>query len=431
MGVEGTRASRRTALPAVRLDVAWAHALREALVAFAISRALVLVSGALAAELLGQSGRAPGFDPAGVTHPFGGLGDALVAPMARWDTVWFLAIADGGYGDDPARPAFFPLYPLLAKAVGAPLGSSLVGGILISWAAFLVALAVLHRLAMVELGDARAARYAVLACALFPTAFFHTAVYSEGLFLALSIGAVYAARQGAWAWAGALGALAAGTRSAGVLLVVPLALLHLRARREAGLPPLGRRPSEHRPLLAVALVPVGMLAFCGWFALTGGDVRAPVDAQQVWFREFAGPFVGLWDGTVAAVQGARQLLSGARDPVYFTAAGGDPFVVAQENLVLLAFLLACVPAIVGVLRRLPVAYGAYVVAALALPLSTPVAPQPLMSTPRFLAVLFPLYLWAGLRLARASARTATLALGASAILLCVLTARFATWHWVA
>ncbi len=415
----------------MRLDAAWALAFREAAFAFVVSRALVLLSGILASSVLGHSARAPAFDPAGITHPFGAFGDELVAPMARWDTVWFLAIADGGYGDDPARPAFFPLYPLLARAVGSPLGSSLVGGIVVSWVAYLVALAVLHRLATVELGDARAARYAVLACGLFPMAFFHTAVYSEGLFLALSIGAVYAGRQGSWAWAGALGALAAGTRSAGVLLVVPLALLHLRARREAGLPLVRGPLRAHVPLVAVALVPVGMLAFCGWFALTGGEARAPLDAQQVWFREFSGPFVGVWDGWVAAYQGARQLLSGAREPVYFAQAGGDPFVVAQENLVLFAFLLACVPAIVGVVRRLPLAYGAYVVAALALPLSTPVAPQPLMSTPRFLAVLFPLYLWAGGWLAGRSPRAAAIVLGISAALLCFFTARFATWHFVA
>ena len=45
------------------------------------------------------------------------------------------------------------------------------------------------------------------------------------------------------------------------------------------------------------------------------------------------------------------------------------------------------------LRRLPLAYGAYVLAALALPLSYPVSAQPLMSLPRFLLVLFPLGIW--------------------------------------
>ena len=72
---------------------------------------------------------------------------------------------------------------------------------------------------------------------------------------------------------------------------------------------------------------------------------------------------------------------------------------AEHNLVLFAFLLAAVPMVIGVLRRLPLAYGAYVLAALALPLSYPVAPQPLMSLPRFLLVLFPLFMWLGAWLA--------------------------------
>ena len=79
----------------------------------------------------------------------------------------------------------------------------------------------------------------------------------------------------------------------------------------------------------------------------------------------------------------------------------------------------------SVLRRLPLAYGAYTVAALALPLSFAVAPQPLMSLPRFLAVLFPIFMWLGTR------RGYKLLLVASALLLCLLTARYATWHWVA
>jgi hypothetical protein len=85
---------------------------------------------------------------------------------------------------------------------------------------------------------------------------------------------------------------------------------------------------------------------------------------------------------------------------------------------------------VGVVRRLPAAYGAYVVAALALPLSFPVGPQPLMSLPRFLAVLFPLFMWLALALGeRVVLRRVVVAV--STLGLVVFTARYATWHWVA
>ena len=88
------------------------------------------------------------------------------------------------------------------------------------------------------------------------------------------------------------------------------------------------------------------------------------------------------------------------------------------------------PAIVGVLRTLPFAYGAYVIVALAMPLSYPVAAQPLMSLPRFELVLFPLQMWfAGWLAARPRARAPAIVM--SALLLVLFTAAFATWHWVA
>jgi len=144
----------------------------------------------------------------------------------------------------------------------------------------------------------------------------------------------------------------------------------------------------------------------------------------------AGPFVGVWDGALAAFDGARQLLSFQRQHVFFTAAGGDPFVEAGHNLMLFAFLAAAVPMTVGVLRRLPPAYGAYVLAALALPLSYPVTPQPLMSLPRFLLVLFPLNMWLAAWLA-ARPRARMPALVVSAALMAFFVGQFATWHWVA
>ena len=58
----------------------------------------------------------------------------------------------------------------------------------------------------------------------------------------------------------------------------------------------------------------------------------------------------------------RQLVSGSRETVYFEHAGGDPFRVAAINLMLFGFLCFGLVATVGVLRRLPFAYGAYVVA---------------------------------------------------------------------
>jgi hypothetical protein len=116
--------------------------------------------------------------------------------------------------------------------------------------------------------------------------------------------------------------------------------------------------------------------------------------------------------------------------VYFTKAGGDPYVNAYHNLELFGTLLAVVPAVVGTLRRLPVLYGLYVVVALALPLTWPVEPQPLMSLPRFVLVLFPLFMWLGWWSARGRVRAYVV--GAVFLALqCWAVAEFATWHFVA
>ncbi len=417
MTPDGTPATARPPV-AARVRAALATpAWRDALTALAASRLLVVVAGMVAAVVFGFSARAEDFDPAGLTIGLGSVGDVVAAPFARWDTVWFLAIAGDGY-DGGARAAFFPLYPLLVGAVGTVLGSDLIAGVVVSLVAFTGALVALHRLVALDFGD-RVARGAVLAVAFFPMSFFLSAVYSEALYLALSVGAFLAARSGRWAWVGLLGGCAAATRSAGIVLLLPLFIVWWKQRE--------RRTAD---LAWLALVPAGLLAYVAGLEIAGLDPLAPFDAQEVWFRSFAGPFVGAWDGAVAAFQGSRQLLSGAREPVYFTAAGGDPYLAARHNIELFAWLVLLLPAVVGVLRRLPIEYGAYLVAALALPLSYPVAPQPLMSFPRFACVLFPLAIWAALWCDGHRWRGRVL-LGAGAVGLAVYTGIFATWHWTA
>ena len=55
---------------------------------------------------------------------------------------------------------------------------------------------------------------------------------------------------------------------------------------------------------------------------------------------------------------------------------------------------------------------------------------PLMSIPRFLAVLFPLFMWLAL-VCRRRARARPVVLVLLGLGLVAFTARYATWHWVA
>ena len=437
-------------------------ALRESWRGLWCSRLLVWTAAVGTLVAFGFGPVRTAFDPPGTTRGFGWLGDLLAAPAARWDSAWYLVIAHYGYRPDlgaftSSRAAFFPLYPLGLRAIswfGVP---AVLAGVLLSVAALALALYGIHRLTTLELsrgvgvqpsiaGDRapEAARLAVLLTAFAPMAFFFSAVYSESLYLALSVGLFWSARQGRWMWVGALGALAGATRSTGLLLALPAVMIYLYGPREDRAPDAiaSRRASAsrrsrlrpryrlRRDALWLALLPAGVILYGAYLWLAGGDALTPFQAQDVWGRHFAGPYVGAWDGLRAGFDGARQLLSLQQQHRYFASGSGSPFVSAEHNLVLLAFLLAAIPAIIGVLGRLPLAYGAYVIAALALPLSDPVSSQPLMSLPRFLVVLFPLSIWAGAWLSEhPRARRPTLL--ASGALMALFVAEFATWHWVA
>jgi Mannosyltransferase (PIG-V) len=419
------------------------------------SRFVVFSSGVLGVLAFRRAPDTHGFDPANLTAPFGYFGNLLAAPFARWDSVWYLAIAQGGYGHQKSRTAFFPLYPMMLRGLGLVIGSDLIAGVVISLVCFGIALTLLYELVCLEL-DHEHARVTVMLIAFCPMAYFFSAVYSESLYLALSVGCILSARRGRWATAGLLGGFAAASRNSGIMLFVPVVLLYLygprddalrRENRPQGdysqgnlrrgrLEVVGRTCRRGLPryritpqLLWALLIPIGLGLYVAWLAWKTGDGLAPFRAQQVWFRSFAGPFGGVWTGAVAAWDGLRQLLHGPAPPVYFSKAGGNPLTVAGQNLMLFAFLVLGAVALVGTFRMLPVAYGGYCLASLAMPLSYPVSPQPLASLPRYEVVLFPLFIW-GAKLV-IQRRITTEAIATVSVLLGLFTAEFATWRFVA
>jgi hypothetical protein len=406
------------------------------------SRVVVLIAGVLGVLQIGEApGAAKAYDSLGLTRPFGYFGNLLVSPLARWDSAWYLQIAQSGYHHIgyPENTTFFPLYPLLIRGVGEVVRSDLIAGVLISFACFGVGLTVLYKLVALEFDDERA-RICVTLIAFFPVAYYFSAVYTESLFFALSVGCIYQARLGRWMWAGVLGALAAASRNSGVVLAVPIVLLFLYGPRADRPPPswprralLARLKPAHpiRPQLAwVLLVPVGLGAYLLFLAISTGHGLTPFTQEKFWFHHFDGPFGGVWDGAVAAWDGLRQLIHGpSATVIYFRAAAGDPLVNAGYNLMLFSFLVLGVITLIGALTLLPFAYSAYALVALALPLSSPVIPQPLQSLPRYEMVVFPLFMWGANWLHRR--RIEPYAIACSAALLGLLTAEFATWRFVA
>ncbi|MGZ8605490.1 MAG: mannosyltransferase family protein [Actinomycetota bacterium] len=347
------------------------EALRYCALVFLALRLLTFAIGLVAAGVV------PPIEPVGVpgwpAHPAPDPGwHTLFTAWERFDALWFLRIADTGYRTDDGSAAFFPLYPLVVRAISFLLGGRPFGAsVIVSNAAFVAALAVTYLLTAMELGERRA-RTTIVLLAFFPTSFFFLMPYSEALFLLLAVTALWSARRGRWALAGVAGALAGLTRSIGIVLAPAIAVEALHRREE------GRGPAWPG-LLAAGATGLGTLAYLGWWQVKAGDWLTPITRQENWERVFSWPWVTLWDATRFAFRYVGDTNGG-----YWLI----DWLIVMPVLVAAGFALA---------RYRPV-YGVYVLGGLLLPLMFVFADRPLMSMPRFVLPLIPAF-WAAAEVA--------------------------------
>ncbi|HSL10695.1 MAG TPA: mannosyltransferase family protein [Actinomycetota bacterium] len=335
--------------------------LRDAVVVFVGVRLAVFALSAFAgAGLIPMPADQPAFGPAFPPPSLEPGWHVVFTGTQRQDAMWYLGLATDGYATDDASAAFFPLYPSLIRALTwVPGVGPLAAALAISNAALLGSLVVFHALTRHELGDdTEFARRAVRYLAIFPTAFFFLAPYSESLFLLLCLLAFWWARGDRWGHAAAASILAALTRSPGIVLLVALAVEAIDRSRRDGRSPLPRLAAA----AATALAPLGWFA---WWQVRSGDFWAPLDAQRTWSRDASLP----WETIVDAVWHAWRYRT------YW-----------------LLDVIVVVLAIVGVMlaiRRIRPAYLVFAGSSILLPLLVPFPDRPLLSMPRFVAVVFP------------------------------------------
>ena len=406
-------------------------AVRVPLTVFLLSRAYIFLLGAIAMQI---DKTLPPVAALGYYMPqMPGLAHYLLQPWRNWDGHWFALIAQMGYFERPTT-AFFPLYPILLAGLSWFLDGRIeLAGVLISNAALLGALFLLYQLVQLDFPRA-VARRALLYLAIFPTAYYLGAVYSESLFLLVSVGALYAARRDQWWIAGALGFLAALTRSQVILLLLPLLILFVR---QQGWRPTGWRANP----ISMALVPAGLMVYMAYLRRLYNDPLVMLSAQKGWDRYSANPLETLRAG-VESVNGcavrdwpnagvdfcwAQRII---QNPGVGTVRDFDwRWALSESNVIELVATLFLVALAVVAARRLPLAYSAYLAAGIILPLWSPSAVHPLMSMHRFALTLFPVFIVLALLGARRTTHGAIVAV--SAILLAFLTIQFASWLWVA
>jgi Gpi18-like mannosyltransferase len=356
---------------------------------FLATRIPLIIISSLAAVVIGQR----------VGHHWSPAHGIMLDVWSRWDAQHYLDIATLGYhGKDIA---FFPLYPFLIHVVGKLLGDPLVAGLLISNAAFFVALGYLYALTKLEFGDDSTAFHAVFYIAIFPTAIFFSAVYTESLFLALTVASVYYARRGNFITSGVVGGLAALTRPEGVLVALPLLYEIWRAWRD------GQRTALVRGAIGLGLIPAGLLVYMGYLYALVGDPLAFQKVQANWNRHLSPPWVSI--GNTIHQMTLHPLASPADVNLLMELIFTGLFLV----LMVIAF------------RTLRPSYAWYFAASLLVPMST----ASLMSMPRFVLVVFPAFMLLALWGRRPVVNSAIVSLFLP--LLGLFTVLFADWYWLA
>jgi Gpi18-like mannosyltransferase len=212
------------------------------------------------------------------TNPF----SLLLNMFSQWDSSNYISIAQNGYvnsGNAANFIVFFPLYSVLIRLITFNFDYANFSGLLISNLASIVAVIYLFKLAKLDYNDG-VAKKAVLFLCVFPTAYFMSAVYTEGLFLALVIASLYYARTANWPLAGFLGFLASLTRIAGLILLPTLVIEYFYQKN-------WKVKASDFKLAWLALPAFGFLIYLGInYQVTGSFFTFLTIEREHWFQTF-------------------------------------------------------------------------------------------------------------------------------------------------
>ncbi|MEU6309687.1 glycosyltransferase family 39 protein [Streptomyces sp. NPDC047014] len=296
-----------------------------------------------------------------------------------WDSVWYLAIAQHGYGRTQIWPvtglvqsdyAFFPLYPVLVRLAG----GGEWGALLVSWTAAAVAAVGVYRVGELVAGR----RVGVLLVALWavvPHAVVLTLAYTEPLLVALAAWSLYALLRERWMWAAVLASVAGLTRPSGIAVAAAVSVAALHALLVRG----SREPAVWA---AGVLAPAGWLAYVLAVGVKRRDPAGYFDVQRQWGSRF--------DGGGYVLSAVWRVLSGS--PVALATA---VTAVLLGAALLLAVLL--------LFHRVPLPLLVYTAVLLVISVG---GAGYFESKPRFLLPAFPLLLPLAAAMAKARPRSA-------------------------
>lgn len=327
----------------------------------------------------------------------------------NFDGVNYLSIAQKGYGSEIFQHSFFPFYPILMRflTVDSSLLSLSISGLLIANLSFLVSIFFLWKLLKLDYSK-KVVLLSICSLIFFPTSFFFGALYTESLFLLLVLVSFYSARRGNWFVAGFIGFLAAGTRIYGIFLL-PALLVEWFGQNKTN-----REPTKYLSVLPILLIPLGLAGYMWFLYKTTGNPLSFYTELSIFGEQREGKFILLYQ---VFWRYAKMLFTVTRsDPLYLT-------ILLEAATSVFALLLI----VWGILKKLRPSYLTYAALGYILPTLT----GSFSSVPRYILVLFPVFIMLGLFLSERGKITRTIIFVIFAILLVMETMLFIRGYWVA
>lgn len=284
----------------------------------------------------------------------------------KWDAPHFLSIAQNGYasvGDERYFIVFFPLFPILVRVLAIFVKNYTISGFIISSLSLCIGSVYLYKLAALDY-NAKVSMKTVFLFLIFPMSFFCGIVYTESLFIALTVLTFYNMRKKDWLNAGVTGLLASFTRNFGVLLLIPLFIEIALNLRHSSV----RERLEQA--IAMVSIPIGLGLYLIVNKVVTGDWLRFLYYQKLhWHNEFG------------------FLPKNISDHVKYIFEWNPSISVSMWIPQVISFLLV-VWAIFYTIKYMRLSYGAYMLAYLIIAYS----PTWLISGPRYIMAMFPMYM---------------------------------------
>ncbi|MBW6440551.1 hypothetical protein K0B03_00790 [Patescibacteria group bacterium] len=291
----------------------------------------------------------------------------LINIWYRWDSAHYDFIATHGY-EWVNSVVFFPLYPFLMRIFSYFIPfeyPTMIAGFLISNFAIIIALFYFYKLIKLDYSD-QISRRALLYLLIFPMSIFFASIYTESLFLMLTLASFYYVRKNNYKASAMAVFLACLTRFAGIFVFIAILVEYLYQNNYR------IKALRAKNAFYIYLSSLGLISYMFFLNLKYQNPFLFISAQSHWGRNFVPIWNVLFDSIIYIFINLNMFFTLA----YF------------NNLIELAYFIIFAIISVYVWGKMRKSYAIYMIISIVIPLLS----GSVASLNRYVLVLFPAFI---------------------------------------